>query len=408
MDRLRGHGNQYGTHSGQSASRGPRFSQSSLQRLASRGRAYWSIVIVLTVAGVCIGKFCEDNDLALRERYWIYQSFLHITPWKATAYQTAVVLIGEEDYWKTLEGRSPVSRRYIASLLRAVDACSPRMIALDFDLKVPPRAAEDDELLRAIDEVSHRRPVILPVTLRQVGQFDYQPWPQIYSGYHFSGVVRVGHIQVFDDVRPIPVGLHLKNGERQDSFSEAIVRLVAPSKIEGFKDDENQPFATFLPRSEFVALGASSVLAGIDRSPLGKLYSKIVIVSGDWGVHDIRRRRIDDHETPVGRLTGSLVQANYIEALLSSRTYRELNWLIAILLEVILVGMLVVLFALNEISWVKFIFLCMLSVILCCLLLDMAGFYYDFYFPLILLAIHGGIEAIKEMWIELHVQKEPS
>lgn len=380
-------------------------SKTWLQKLAAHGWKYWLLVVVLIGIGVYAGEVFEEKDYALRQRYWIYQKLLYLAPWKMRANHTAAVLIGDKEYWQDLEGRTPVSRRYLANLIRAIDACNPRMIAIDFDLSIPPRDSQDAELIEAIEEVSQRRPVVLSVTLEAVGKLAYQLQPQVYSGHSFSGVVRTGHIQAYDDIRRIPVGLRLTNGQPQDSFSETIVKLVDPRLLADFPNDEDQPFTVFLPREDFVVLDASSALVEQHKGPLNKLNSRIVIVSGDWMLRNIRKDRSDDQETPVGTLTGSLVQANYVEALLASRTYRELNWAMALILEVLLAGVLVVLFALHEISWAKFIGLCFLAVVIGYFLLENVGRYYDFYFPLLLLALHAGFEQVKEMYLELRAKE---
>jgi len=371
-----------------------------LRKLAALGWKYWALVVALIVTGVYVGEFCEERDYALEQRYWVYQKLLYLTPWKMRAHQTAAVLVGDKEYYgQELQGRTPVSRRYLANLIRAIDACNPRMIAIDFNLSIPPRDSQDAELIGAIDEISRRRPVVLSVTLEPAGQLAYQRQPQIYSGHSLPGTVHTGHIQVYKDIRRIPVGLRLTDGQSQESFSEAIVKLVDQGLLADFPNDEEQPFAIFLPREEFFVADATSVLAGKYKGPLSKLNSRIVIISGDWTLHGIRQSGVDDHETPVGTLTGSLVQASYVEALLASRTYRELNQTVALILEVLLAGVLVVLFALHEISWAKFIGLCLLAIVIGYFLLENLGRYYDFYFPVLLLALHAGFEQVKEMYL---------
>ena len=110
------------------------------QRLAARGLAYWLIVAALIGVGTFAGKLCEEHDWALQQRYWIYQKFLYLTPRKARA-ATAVVLVKDKEYWKDLQGRDPISRRYLADLIREIDAERPHWIAIDFNLEYLPRAA---------------------------------------------------------------------------------------------------------------------------------------------------------------------------------------------------------------------------------------------------------------------------
>jgi CHASE2 domain-containing sensor protein len=362
--------------------------------LGKRGRPwwYWPTAALTIFLGTGLGRVCEHQEMALRARYAIYQAMLHLTPHKARASRTALVMIGDPEFWHELGGRSPIRRDYLAKLIRAIDAADPQLIAVDFRLEVPPQIpAEDRELLSTIKDVSAHRPIVLPITLATTPGGGYQTLPQLYSKASFSNAVRIGHIQVFEDRRPIPVGLRLADGTPLDSFAEAIVRLVDPSVLSDFKDDEDPPFATFVRRNEIFVASASSVLRGEYTGPLGALRSKIVIVSGDWEVDALDHRHVDDQPSPAGVIPGSMVQANYVEALLNSRSYRELDENVALVLEVCLAALLAVLFERSR-GWRKLsaaVGLCGLTIFVGYVLLENTGLYYDFYWPVILLVVHA-------------------
>lgn len=381
----------------------------TLRRLAAKGALYWTIVVLTILLGAGIGYYAETHDRLLAPRYWIYQNLSSRLWWKQHAEHTALVLVGDREFWGDLAGRRPISRAYLAKLIRAIDAADPLLIAIDFDLALP-GSPEDGELLRAIDEISTRRPVVLPATLQEADKdlFLYALRPQIYSQHRFAGAVRTGHIQIFEDIRSIPVGLRLADRQGQDSFAEAIVRLVDRRALADFTDDEEQPFAAFFPRREFVVTDASSVLAGRHRGPLGKLRSRIVIVSGDWDERAIGRGHVDDQPTPIGPLAGSLVQANYVEALLGG-AFRELPHPEALAIEFVLSGALAVLLALRKGKWWTIAWLCAAFVLVGFLLLALLGRYYDFFFPLVLLAVHEpAIEKWQELlrWLKIGKRKE--
>jgi CHASE2 domain-containing sensor protein len=370
------------------------------KKLAKRGRTYWVVVFLAIGVGAAADWYWENQDSALPPRYWIYQQLLYLTPWKARANRTALVIVGDKEYWgPDLAGRSPIRRDYLAKLIRAIDAAEPQLIAIDFDLSAPPRTlAEDAELIRAIQAVSRHRPVVLPATLEEAPQSHdkYRLQPQIYSGQTFSSAVRIGHIAIFADIRVIPMGLLLATRARQDSFSEAIVRLVDPGVLEAFTDAEDSPFATFVNRNRFLEVDASSVLAGRYQGPLGTLRPRIVIVSGDWEKEKLGHKRVDAWSTPVGSIPGSFVQANYVEALLGSRAYRELNGVVALLIELSLATALVFLFALDKISLTRFIALCVVAIASGYVLLANLARYYEVSFPLALLALHALFERVRE------------
>jgi len=57
---------------------------------------------------------------------------------------------------------------------------------------------------------------------------------------------------------------------------------------------------------------------------LALLEHKIVVVGAGWSSQAAGRGvRVDLHETPIGRLNGALIHANFAEAFLDSRAYRH-------------------------------------------------------------------------------------
>ncbi len=363
------------------------------KRNHDRPRWYWPTAFLAIACGVALGRVVDHLEFGLAARYPVYQAMLHLAPQKARAGRTALVLIGDVEYrGDELKARSPIRRDYLARLLRAIDAAEPALIAIDFNLEAAPQYADEDgKLVAAVKDVSSRRPIVLPVTLEQAGHEKYRRAPQLYPDSICSQTVRRGHIQVSEDVRPIPVALRLVDGSPQDSFAEAIVRFVEPAVLAGFDSDEDPPFATFLRRRDLLAVSAASVLSGRYNGALSPLHSKIVIVSGDWQAEAISRRHIDDMETPAGVMPGSMVQANYVEALLGSRSYRELNEYLAVGLEVSLALCLALLFERSR-GWKKLgamVVLCCAAVFIGYVLLENLGRYYDFYWPVIFLVTHG-------------------
>lgn len=372
---------------------------------AGRPKSYWIVLIGLLVAGALAGELCERYDLALRERYWLYQKIVDLKPWKSRADRTALVLVRDSEFQRDLKARSPIRGDYLAALLRAVAAAQPPIIAIDFQLSVPERSrAEDRELLKAIREVAARHiPVVLPVTLVPKGD-KYAPEQQVYSGEDLGSSVRTGHIGAFQDVRAIPVGLRLADGTRQDSFAEAIVKLDSPDALADFTNEDDQPFATFVPPERFRQIGAAEALTG-NETVRGKLRTRIVIISGDWIKNRLTGEHVDSWPSPVGMIPGSMLQANYVEALLGSRVYHEANAGLGVTLELLPALLLALLFAFRKISWVKFAGLCLLAVLSGYVLLENIGRYYDFYFPLLFLVGHGAVEQYREMWSELHPER---
>lgn len=391
------------------------------ETLRSRGLGNWLVVLVLLVGGTFLGLYLENDDSSLRARYSIYQFLQHLMPAKPHAKRTVLVLIGDDEYWGDLGGRSPVRRDYLARLLLALRAAEPSLVALDFrptpaGVKMQEsqqQRAEDAKLFGAVDEVAAGGcPIVLPALLVE-GEgrgAAYSLAPSIFPRHAPAGNVSVGHIMRLGDIRQIPVGLRLNHGERQDSFAEAIARQVDPESLSGLDDDDySLPFATFIPGAMIPQLSARTVLKLSPSALRPAVRSKIVIVSGSWSRNGYGQGDpVDVYDSPVGPVSGAVIQANYVEAILDSRAIRPLNRPLAVTLELFLSAVIALLFALTQGSWGKFsvvVGVCTFTFLTGYILLQNLGRYFDFYLPMVLLAGHAAVERIRE-WrsdaLELH------
>src|ERR1700678_3048380 len=91
------------------------------QELRKKGKWYW--IRVLCIA--CI-SLAVNSRLASHTPQWMralsfatYQILSQAGPRTAEIGHSAIVEIGDEEYWKgTLAGRRPIKRRYIADLVK--------------------------------------------------------------------------------------------------------------------------------------------------------------------------------------------------------------------------------------------------------------------------------------------------
>ena len=142
--------------------------------LYSKGINYWVIVAFLIPVGMLIGDLLGEQRIWVTARYRLYQALQRVsTNTIDYSTRTAVVLIGDEEYWKgELARRTPLKRTYLAEVLLKLDSANPAVIALDVDLRsqTPDRSvvehpdyhAETSVLLNVVKAVSRNRPVILP------------------------------------------------------------------------------------------------------------------------------------------------------------------------------------------------------------------------------------------------------
>jgi CHASE2 domain-containing sensor protein len=387
------------------------------RQLAARSTAYWLSAVVSVVLGMTAGFYLDREDFAIETRYRVHgvlQNFLH---GDRHAKRTALVLIDDEEFWLgELGHRLPLKRTYLAKLLRKVDEGQPALIGLDFNLRSPvvdgsrrehpDYARETQDLIDAVRDVSRRQPVVLPATFRHTPAGLVLD-SAVYTGADWRpGHVSIGHILPPPDMRRVPVTERMADETRLYSFAAAIAEALDPAAVEPFKDSDTPPVSTFLPAADFPVLSSRAVLAASEEQLRRALRAKVVILGAAWNERAFQLPpQIDQHLTPIGYLGGAYVQANWVEALLDSRVYPQLDRVLAIALEALLSLAVAVVFALrigalHKLAWI--LGLCLGGMLLGYLLLQNLGVYFDFYLPVLVLAVHTAVAKVLEWREQAH------
>ena len=303
-----------------------------------QGVVYWSIDVVLIIVGVFAGHWLEKNRVepwrSIRCR--TYQGLQLLAP-RQIHPETAIVLIGNEEYWSDeLARRVPIKRTYLAKLLQRLDAADAAIIALDFDLSSPTTSTGDvidhedykEEtriFLETVRDISLKRTIVLPTTVALDEKGSYVLEPAIFDKFDFGpGKVQKGYIMLPYDCRQVPLTLELEDRSSIDSFAEAIVRARKEAALKNLPKSESLPFGSFIEPERFKEsyFSAGDIINKDIDTFRAKIAHKTVIVGGDWHRRNFGRGdQIDMHLTPVGYLPGVYVHANYVEALLDSRVY---------------------------------------------------------------------------------------
>jgi len=397
-------------------------SASRLAQLRSKGIAHWLTVLVLTALGTYIGHWISQKQVWVDVRYWIYQKTFDAARVRGPLYpkRTALVLIGDEEYWKgELAGRAPIKRDYLAKLVEKLDAADAAVIALDFDFRSPvpdgsmiehPDYREETaRLAQTLKTVGARRAIVLPATVGFDAQGYYVERTIVFHGFDFGGArVVKGYIQLPYDLRRTPVGLELGSGEMLDSFALAMVGAVdatAHQRIAAQGMDA-LPFASYMTERDFAGttpedakLFSSSAILNTDPAVLRKnLGARIVIVGGAWSSLAYGTgKRVDTHPSPAGTMPGVFLHANYVEAILNDRTYRPLSENLVMALEIALVLGVAVILALNMGTQRKFALVsavCVGFVFVSYFFLQNLGMFFDFFVPVAVLSGHLAVEKV--------------
>ncbi|MDQ2922586.1 MAG: CHASE2 domain-containing protein [Acidobacteriota bacterium] len=383
-------------------------------RPSHRRLRHWLIHALEVVIFVAIGLYIEhhlnEKDYWIGERYSLYQILQGFTPRKPRPQRTALVLIGDDEYWKDLPaGRAPIKRDYLAELVKHIAAAGPAVIALDFDLRSPspdgnPVEAPDfkdetEKLLNAVNAASPHQIVILPKAIGTNERGEYVSASDIYRDFKFDPKrVKTGYIALADDTRIVPLYSIDLSGDSVDSFSQAIARTYDPEAVEGQTDAESLPYGSFVETKKFKEISARRVLAD-DPAAKEMLAHKIVIVGGKWHAQAYETGpTIDSYDSPLGVIPGVFIHANYVEAILDSRLYRAVTgWHLAFV-EVFFSAIVAVIFLLGISPFYKLLSIPVIAlalVLFTYLCLMLLGVFFDFFIPVLLVIVDGSIrEAI--------------
>lgn len=390
--------------------------KASLRELRGKGLRYWLKVILLLVVGTWVGDWVGEKNLWIDLRYRIYPVFQALAPDDDYPRRTALVIIDDDDYWKSEPAaRSPLKRDYLARLIRALDAADPRVIALDIDLRspipeegtaeLPEYRAETEELLKTIKDVSHRRPIVLASFLaREEG--GYVLAPNVYDHYDFAGGrILEGFTTLPRDLRQAALYAALKGDGRADSFAAAVVRPLDERAL-GYAGGEGElPYSTYYHTKDFPRRSARQILQGNPTALREELSDKIVLVGGGWhksfyrGENSGDEDKVDLYFTPAGNIQGVYIHANYVEALLNHRVRKPLWGGVATLIDVMCSLIMAAIFALEmplRSKLARVLSLCLLLIILSYFLWQNLGFFFDFFIPVVFLGAHTLLEEWRE------------
>ena len=384
------------------------------RRLRKKGWTYWAVTCLVALAGLYLSHVLDTQGAWISTRYAIHHFLQGRDPQKPYVQATVLVMIGDDEYWNgELARRVPIKRDYLARLLTHLDAANAGVVALDFDLRSPTTdgstvehpqyAAETRALLDTAKTVAVNRPVILPITLGVSATGKYTAESDIHSGFDWGAVqdnVRFGFIALAFDRRRVPMSLDLEGRGRTDSFALAIVRAYRPQALGGVNTEAGLPFGSYLPSEKFPQYTAGSVLAMSPATLKPFVANRIVIVGGAWSRFPHGRTgRIDTYVTPVGSLSGALIHANHVEALLSRRTSIPAPGWLVYTAEFLFVIAGAAIFTAQDsllIRGVVAVGLCLGLMVLSYLLLQNLGMYFDAIVPLVLVAVHSLVDEVRE------------
>jgi CHASE2 domain-containing sensor protein len=391
------------------------FLEGAWRQLKARRLRHWLIAIALIGLGTFAGHKLGKSQIWLDVRYKAYQGVLYrLTPRAPHPKRTVLVLINDQEFWgPPLYGSRPINREYLKNLIEKVAAANPAVIALDVDLSLTtdrstyqndPTKPKTDDLLAAVKQVAIDRTVVLAKRLRYADESkkEFQPAEAVFDGYPFGdSKVRYGYITLPRDIRRIPLALTMDDRTTKvDSFASAVLGAIDEESLRDAKEKEHDalPYGTFIEPQRFIQHTSDYVLKSDPKKLQEDMAFKIVIIGGAWHQFGLNQGpEYDSHVSPVGKVYGAFVHANYVEALLDSRTYRPMRQSWAIGIEVIFSIILAIALSFDTGLAAKAgitVFLCTAMFGLSYVSWQNLGLFFDFLVPVVLLVGHVLVEKL--------------
>jgi CHASE2 domain-containing sensor protein len=198
----------------------------------------------------------------------------------------------------------------------------------------------------------------------------------------------------------LPLALQTSNAGEQDSFALAIARADQAASLKRINEHGNY-YSGFLAPEKFPQVTANELLNGTRRDAIA---NRVIIVSGMW--HDDGYNRgatVTAWDSPVGKIPGAFIHANYFESIFDKRFYRLLEGRPVKGIELLVSLLVAIPFHYSFGAWWKTLLVILapyliVGIISYVLLIALAWFF-DPSIPLLAIAAHGIYEKIHE-WHE--------
>lgn len=404
-------------------------------RLAMQGIRYWFIALAVLIASILVTPYFDRHLGLFHARWSLFQHLSETIPPPLQPRFIKIVLIGDKErYGSVLHVATPVNRDYLAKLIANLSDKNVPVIALDFDLRLTldgatgalraydqiaqPQRAETGRLMAAIVKAAAHSKIVLANTVGHGKIRGYSLTPNAYQIYGIcvdhDGVwqnpgtkefpidqqyaakrISCGYINFPGDMRLIPPRVPLDQGGSIDGFSYAVAYAANPRLVSDLPS--NRYFVSFIRREilEKAVMPAGPIY---DDAPGQDItdYIQPIIIGAKWSYSGSGQGDfVDQVDTPVGRMSGALIHAEYSEAALDGRTYRLIPGWIPQAADYLLAALTAIVFGLiSRISTKIAVFAGIVSglILLQLLALHFGAAVFESFVPIFGLLVHSVLE----------------
>jgi CHASE2 domain-containing sensor protein len=409
--------------------------------------ATFSVLFMVLLFNVIIRiPAVQDNFPVLQRGELLFHRFLFsLSPRNIAPKWVRVVEIDDAAHGKLGE---PTDRAYLADVISNAVKGDAFTIVLDFKLLAPSglpagqddpsRKAADQKLVDSINNAALAGvPVVIGVWLEEQPDRSFARRPDFFldrwlllananrncrpemsaslqssdsrNPTRLPACAWLGNINMPVDMRQVPLSTPLKGGAAPlDSLSLAAVEAFEASLDRQPRARDNPCIAdsiaegrfvygSFIPQSEFQTIPIETLHQGTPQA-LADSRGRILVVGGNW--HDALGNGdlVDAHDTPVGKMAGIFVHANYIEALLDERFTREVPLWMAVGFDLV-AGIALYLLFHNAKGWLAQLVVLLVPaalLVVSYILFTNLNYYLDFIFPLAACFVHLGKEYVED------------
>jgi CHASE2 domain-containing sensor protein len=400
-----------------------------LAALKRKRLSYWISALLVFALTFAMSKMSYEFVRLDKVRAAYFQYLLDHGPRSPKPKFVRIILIDDDEYWNgDPAGRVPLNREYLARIVDGLVAANTPVIALDVDARLPnpgsmeiPSAYKQEtcKLIAAIKKGAAAgskfvlaTPIAFDEKERYIRDSDIyqsnglcerrnQPIPaQRSCDIDFvpqeKANITCGYIALPYDILAIPGPIELAGGDKLDSFALAVARAKDPALVDDalWQDGETVRYGSYISESKFDKYKARFSAAELLNSP-GKinLQHAAVIVGANWSTYAVGRGpRIDLHPTPIGKMPGALLHANFAEAVLDERSVWAAPESVMEILEVMF--SIVALVLLASIATPRGKFGALLSLLFALFLVQWGvlhglGMFFDAFLPVFALGLHS-------------------
>ena len=316
-------------------------------------------------------NWLEDQLPKLVEAQLKFHQLLSLADPREPRAERVVLIEVDDDTFRSrpFSGNTPTNRKALADLARIAADGGAIVVAIDFRLLSPFKEPGDDEsrrgdnqsLLQAIHDITGRK---VPVVLGGVDALEngeYIMKPNIFHDSELPPGTRLGRINVPNDPRQIPLSWRVwdwAHASQKDLESFAVEAASAYEEAKHLSSNikESQRvkraeergqfvYGRFLKTTAFPTISAKKLLENPDKFK-ECCRGQIAIIGAVW--HEPYGRLVEEFLSPVGKLPGLYMHANYVEALLDHRFMVAVPGRFGMILDFLIAGLLYYLFSTRQ------------------------------------------------------------